>query len=146
MISSKTETPRAVLFLCNRNAIRSPLAAVLLGHAGGGQTAADSAGVTPGAPDPLSQAVLEELGLAIPVPPRAVDTVKLGHFDLIVALSPQAQHRALELTRNLPTKVEFWAVADPSLVDGSREQRLAAYRAVRDDLLGKLKERFQTGA
>jgi protein-tyrosine-phosphatase len=135
-----SEHPRAVLFLCNRNAIRSPMAAVLLGHVGGVE--AESAGVTPGQPDPLSQAVLGEIGLAISSPPRTVEALKLGRFDLIVALSPQAQHRALELTRNLPTKVEFWPVADPSLVDGSREQRLAAYRAVRDDLLHKVKERF----
>jgi protein-tyrosine-phosphatase len=137
-----TDTPRAVLFLCNRNTIRSPMAAALLGQVGG-QAPGESAGIAPGEPDPLSDAVLVEIGLGIPGPPRTVDTLKLGLFDLIVALSPQAQHRALELTRNLPTPVEFWQVADPSLVDGSREQRLVAYRAVRDDLLHKLKDRFR---
>ena len=131
-----------VLFLCNRNAIRSPMAAALLGDLG---VAAESAGVTPGDPDPLSSAALDEIGLAIASPPRDVEKVKLGRFGLIVALSPQAQHRALEMTRNLGTPVEYWAVADPSAVDGSREQRLAAYRAVRDDLLKKLKDRFETG-
>lgn len=136
--------PRAVLFLCNRNAIRSAMAAVLLGRQAGGTTHVESAGVTPGEPDPLSLAVLDEAGLGPPPPPRHVDTLKLGRFDLIVALSPQAQHRALELTRNLPVAVEFWHVADPSLVDGSREQRLAAYRAVRDDLRDKCKDRFPT--
>lgn len=137
-----TETPRAVLFLCNRNTIRSPMAAALLERVGG-QTPGESAGIAPGEPDPLSDAVLVEIGLGIPGPPRTVDALKLGRFGLIVALSPQAQHRALELTRNLPTPVEFWQVADPSLVDGSREQRLVAYRAVRDDLLHKLKDRFR---
>lgn len=137
-------SPRAVLFLCNRNAIRSAMAAVLLGRQAGGTTHVESAGVTPGEPDPLSLAVLDEAGLGPPPPPRHVDTLKLGRFDLIVALSPQAQHRALELTRNLPVAVEFWHVADPSLVDGSREQRLAAYRAVRDDLRDKCKDRFPT--
>ena len=131
-----------VLFLCNRNAIRSPMAAVLANRMG---VAAESAGVTPGVPDPLSQAALDEIGLAIPQGPRDVATVKLGRFGLIVALSPQARHRALELTRHLGTEVEYWAVADPSLVDGSREQRLAAYRAVRDDLLKKLEVRFPSG-
>lgn len=131
-----------VLFLCNRNAIRSSMAAVLAGQLG---VAAESAGVTPGVADPLSDAALGEIGLAIPAGPRDVETVRLGRFGLIVALSPQAQHRALELTRNLGTRMEYWAVADPSLVDGSREQRLAAYRAVRDDLLKKLQARFQTG-
>ncbi len=61
-----------------------------------------------------------------------------------MALSPQAQHRALEMTRNLGTPVEYWAMADPSAVGGSGERRLAAYRAVRDDLLKKLKDRFET--
>ena len=133
----------SVLFLCNQNAIRSPMAAVLLNDLGA--ASAESAGITPGDADPLSEAALAELGLAIPEGPRSVEAVKLGRFDLIVALSPQAQHRALELTRNTGTAVEYWPVQDPSAVDGSREQRLAAYRAVRDTLLEKLKDRFQTG-
>jgi protein-tyrosine-phosphatase len=132
----------AVLFLCNRNAIRSPMAAALLNHLGAAR--AESAGITPGDADPLSEAALAELGLAVAAAPRPVEAVKLGHFDLIVALSPQAQHRALELTRNTGTAVEYWPVQDPSAVDGSREQRLAAYRSVRDGLLKKLKERFKT--
>ena len=133
----------AVLFLCNRNAIRSAMAAVLLNHLKGEEVHAESAGVTPGEPDPLSDAALEEIGLAIPEGPRGVEEVKLGRFDLIIAMSPQAQHRALELTRNTRTAVEYWPVVDPSLVDGSREQRLAAYRAVRDELLKKLEQRFK---
>ena len=132
---------RAVLFLCDRNTIRSPMAAALLAHLHGGSHA-ESAGIVPGESDPLSQAVLDEIGLAITAPPRPIEEVRLGRFDLIVALSPQAQHRALELTRNLPMAVEFWQVADPSLAHGSREQRLATYRMVRDDLLRRLKERF----
>ncbi len=131
-----------ILFVCNRNAIRSPMAAALANQLG---LAAESAGVSPGQPDPLSKAIMDETGLAFPQGPRPVDAVKLGHFDRIVALSPQAQHRMLELTRNTRTPVEYWQVADPSLVDGSREMRLAAYRAVRDDLLKKLKERFVSG-
>jgi protein-tyrosine-phosphatase len=138
-----SEAPRTVLFLCSRNAIRSPMAAALLRHLGAG---AESAGVSPGEPDPLAEAVLAEMGLGMAAPPRPVDQVKLGRFDLIVALSPRAQHRALELTRNLPTPVEFWQVADPSLVDGNREMRLAAYRQLRDDLLHRLKNRFPAGA
>jgi len=138
---TEADHPRAVLFLCDRNTIRSPMAAALLAHLDGGARA-ESAGIVPGESDPLSQAVLDEIGLAVMAPPRAVEAVRLGRFDLIVALSPQAQHRALELTRNLPAAVEFWQVADPSLAHGSREQRLATYRMVRDDLLRKLKERF----
>jgi protein-tyrosine-phosphatase len=132
---------RAVLFLCDRNTIRSPMAAALLAHLDGGRHA-ESAGIIPGDADPLVGAVLDEIGLGIAAPPRAIEAVRLGRFDLIVALSPQAQHQALELTRNLPVVVEFWQVADPSLAHGSREQRLATYRMVRDDLLRKLKERF----
>ena len=78
-----------VLVLCNSNAIRSPMAAVLLNHLAGGPRA-ESAGITPGEADPLSAAALDEIGLSIPDGPRPVEAVKLGRFDLIVALSPQA--------------------------------------------------------
>ena len=59
-------------------------------------------------------------------------------------LSPEAQHKAVELTRTAATEVEYWPTIDPTAVEGSREQRLAAYRAVRDQLLDRLKQRFSS--
>src|SRR5260370_41771451 len=64
------------------------------------------------------------------------------NFDLIVTLSPEAHHKALELTRTLAADVEYWPTADPTAIEGSREQRLSVYPDVRDQLLRLIRERF----
>jgi len=68
-------------------------------------------------------------------------------FDLIVTLAPEAHHKALELTHRIAAQVEYWPTADPAAIEGNREQRLDAYRAVRDMIATRIKERFtvQTG-
>jgi protein-tyrosine-phosphatase len=66
-------------------------------------------------------------------------------FDLVISLSPEAQHRAVELTRTMDCIVEFWPIFDPTVVEGDRETRLEAYRAVRDHLLRRIRERFPPG-
>jgi len=63
-------------------------------------------------------------------------------YDLIVTLAPEAHHKALELTHRLPAAVEYWPTADPTAIEGNREQRLDAYRAVRDQLMQRIKTRF----
>jgi protein-tyrosine-phosphatase len=60
-------------------------------------------------------------------------------------LAPEAHHKALELTRTLAADVEYWPTPDPTLIEGSREQRLDAYREVRDGLLARIRERFAGG-
>ncbi len=65
------------------------------------------------------------------------------NFDLIVTLSPEAHHKALELTRTVATEVEYWPTPDPAGVEGSREQQLEAYRNVRDALSGRIRQRFR---
>jgi protein-tyrosine-phosphatase len=64
------------------------------------------------------------------------------NFDLIVTLSPEAHHRALELTRTVAADVEYWPTPDPTVTEGTREQRMEAYRAVRDQLARRIRERF----
>ena len=134
---------QSVLFACTMNAVRSPMAAALL-RSLRPAFHVESAGLHTAAPDYLMVAVMAELGmdLATHTPHRITD-LKPGRFSLVVTLSPEAHHRALEWTRAARTPVEYWPTLDASAVDGSREQRLAAYRAVRDDLLKKLKARFQ---
>ena len=63
-------------------------------------------------------------------------------YDLIVTLAPEAHHQALELTHRLAVEVEYWPMADPTAIEGNREQRLDAYRAVRDQLTARIKTRF----
>jgi protein-tyrosine-phosphatase len=132
----------AILFACTMNAVRSPMAAALLRHLSRG-VYIESAGVRAGELDPLAVAAMEEIGLEIGKhKPRRFEDLEDGSFDLVITLSPEAQHKAVELTRTAATQVEYWPTMDPTAVEGSREQRLAAYRAVRDQLMERLKGRF----
>jgi protein-tyrosine-phosphatase len=138
--------PQAVLFACGHNAVRSPMAAALLRQMLGGSLYVASAGVRKDELDPFAVAVMEEVGLDIsahrPVTFAELEDWEGLNFDLIVTLSPEAHHQALELTRTLAAEVEYWPTPDPTAAEGSREQRLAAYRAVRDQLLARIRARF----
>lgn len=137
------DLPSAVLFACARNAVRSPMAAAMLRHLAGRRIYVESAGVRPGEPDPFAIAVMEEIGIDMSahVPKSLGDLHDLG-FDLIVTLAPEAQHKALELAHGYAIDVEYWPTPDPTLASGAREQILDAYRAVRDRLFAKIKQRF----
>jgi len=146
---SPGELPGAVLFACTLNAIRSPMAAAILRHLAGRRVYVESAGVRPeGDPDPFVTVVMEEIGIDISKHrPQAIKDLHDTSFDLIITLSPEAHHQALELTRTMAVDVEYWPTFDPSLMlgQGSREQVLDSYRAVRDSLFKRVKARFQTG-
>ena len=115
----------------------------MLRHLTRGGVYIESAGVRAGDLDPLAVEVMGEIGLEIAKhKPRRFEDLEDGSFDLVVTLSPEAQHKAMELTRTAATKVEYWPTIDPTAVEGSREQRLVAYRAVRDQLMRRLKQRF----
>ena len=105
-----------------------------------------SAGVQKGELDPFVVAVMAELGIDIsrhkPHTFEELDDLEGLNFDLIVTLSPPAHHKALELTRTLAADVEYWPTPDPTAIEGSREQKLEAYRAVRDELMRHIRERF----
>jgi protein-tyrosine-phosphatase len=103
----------------------------------------DSAGVRKEKVDPLAVEVMDEIGLDISKHrSKSFDDLEDSSFDLIVSLSPEAQHTAVDMTRTMACDVEFWNTFDPTIVEGSREQRLAAYRTVRDFLNKKIRERF----
>jgi protein-tyrosine-phosphatase len=146
MPAARALKPHAVLFVCGLNAIRSPMAAALFRHFFGRSAYVGSAGVRRGELDPFAVAVMEEIGLDIqshrPITIEELDELEGLNFDVIVTLSPEAHHQALELTRRLPVEVEYWPTPDPSVVSGSRQQQLDAYRAVRDQLLERIKTRF----
>src|SRR6516165_2486200 len=137
---------QAVLFACGLNSVRSPMAAALFRHMFGRTTYVGSAGVRKGELDPFAVAAMDEIGLDIskhrPMTFEELEDWEGLNFDLIVTLSPEAHHKALELTRTIAADVEYWATPDPTDSEGSREQRLDAYRAVRDMLMGRIKERF----
>ncbi|HMK67431.1 MAG TPA: arsenate reductase ArsC [Stellaceae bacterium] len=142
--------PRAiqsVLFICAHNAVRSPMAEAIARHFFGRSLYVQSAGVREGEPDPFMVAVLDEIGIdAHAHRPRTVEELDDWeglNFDLAITLSPEAHHRALELTRTLPMDVEYWPTPDPTAETGSRERVLDAYRTVRDGLEARIVERFR---
>ncbi|SRR6266508_351813 len=138
--------PQAVLFACGLNAVRSPMAAALLKQMLGGSLYVGSAGVRKGELDPFAVAAMDEHGIDIsehrPLTFEELEDWEGLNFDLIVTLSPEAHHRALELTRTLAVEVEYWPTSDPTAIEGTREQRLDAYRAVRDQLMQRIRTRF----
>ena len=137
------ELPGSVLFCCTANALRSPMAEGNLKLLHGRRIFVDSAGLRAEAPDPFAVAVMDEIGIDLTRHrPKSFDDLEDSSFDLIVSLSPEAQHHAVEMTRTMACDVEFWNTLDPSIIEGSRETRLEAYRQVRDSLMKRIQERF----
>lgn len=138
--------PQAVLFLCAHNQIRSPMASALARYLFKSSLYVASAGVRKGDIDPFVVAVMEELGIDVAKhKPKTIDELEEYeglNFDLVISLSPEAHHRALDMTRTLAFDEEYWPVPDPSDTEGSREQKLDAYRAVRDLLMKRIRARF----
>lgn len=133
----------SVLYVCGMNAIRSPMAEVLTRTLTKGKIYVASAGVMRGERDMFVDAVLEEDGLSLHErQPLGLEELNDGYFDLIVTLTPQAHHVVLERMRSFAANVEYWPMPDPTLVTGSREQRLAAYREVREKLKQKITGRL----
>lgn len=135
--------PGSVLFCCTMNSVRSPMAEGILKALYPKQVFVDSAGVRKEKVDPLAVEVMDEIGLDIGKHrSKTFDDLEDSSFDLIISLSPEAQHTAVDMTRTMACDVEFWNTFDPTIVEGTREQRLAAYREVRDFLNKKIRERF----
>ena len=137
------DLPSAVLFACTQNVIRSPMAAAIMRHFYGHKVYVASCGVKPGQADPFVTAVMDEMGIDMAKHrPQGFDDLEDSSFDLVISLSPEAHHRALEMTRTMAIEAEYWPTMDPSITSGSREQILDSYRDVRDMLIRKIKQRF----
>jgi len=138
--------PQSVLFACGFNSVRSPMAESLLQQMFPHALYVRSAGVKKMEIDPFAVAVMAELGQDIskhkPITFEELEDWEGLNFDLIITLSPEAHHKALDLTRTLAADVEYWPTHDPTTADGSREQKLAAYREVCDTLLMRIRKRF----
>jgi protein-tyrosine-phosphatase len=138
-----SDLPDAVLFACNRNSVRSPMAEGLLKHLLGHRIYVDSAGVRASAIDPFVIEVMDEIGIDMSNHRgKSFENLEDTSYDIIVSLSPEAQHQAVELTRTMACEVEFWNTLDPTIIEGNRETRLEAYRQVRDTLKKRIEARF----
>lgn len=146
---ARIDRPQAVLFVCGLNSVRSPMAAGLFRQMFGRNVYVGSAGVKKAELDPFAVAAMEEIGVDIsrhrPQTLEEIEEWEGLNFDLIVTLSPEAHHRALEVTRAIAAEVEYWPTPDPTSVEGSREQRLDAYRGVRETLMQRIRTRFGGG-
>lgn len=141
--------PQSVLFCCDHNAVRSPMAEGMMKKFYGQATYVQSAGCSNDMEiDGFSVAVCAEVGVELSRHrSRSFDEMRdlgddLSQFDLVVALSPKSQKRALELTRNLYVEVVYWPILDPTAIGETREAKLAAYRQARDQIRDRMIERF----
>jgi protein-tyrosine-phosphatase len=135
--------PSSLLFACSENSVRSPMAEALAKRLYGHRVYIDSVGVRASEVDGFAVAALDEIDIDVHRHhAKTFDDVDAASFELIVTLSPEAHHSALEFTRGTATEVEYWPMPDPSAVEGSREMRLDAYRHTRNQVLARLKARF----
>ncbi len=138
-----SDLPDAVLFACTRNSVRSPMAEGLLKHLLGHRIYIDSVGVRASGIDPFVVEIMDEIGIDMSQHrAKSFENLEDTSYDLIVSLSPEAQHQAVELTRTMACEVEFWNTLDPTIIEGNRETRLRAYREVRDILKKRIEARF----
>src|ERR1700726_4549133 len=146
MAPPRLRAPQAVLFACGLNSVRSPMAESLLQQMFPHALYVKSAGVRKGELDPSRVAGRAERGQFFPgqkpMTFEELDDWEGLNFDLIITLSPEAHHKALELTRTLAAEVEYWPTHDPTGADGNREQKLQAYREVCDTLSMRIRKRF----
>ncbi len=141
--------PQSILFCCDHNAVRSPMAEGIMKKLYGTGTYVQSVGVINDLEiDGFSIAVCDEIGVELSRHrSRSFDEMErwgddLSSFDLIVALSPASQRRALELTRLFHLTVEYWPILDPTGIGETREMKLVSYRQTRDQILNKLREKW----
>jgi protein-tyrosine-phosphatase len=119
------------------------MAEAIMKHLHGRHVYVDSVGVRAGELDPFAVEVMEEIGISIENhTAKTFEDLEDSSFDVIITLSPEAQHSAVEMTRTMACDVEFWHTFDPSIVEGNREAQLDAYRQVRDQLMKRILQRF----
>ena len=132
--------PQSVLFACTQNAVRSPMAEAFARHYFGREIYFASAGLKQGEPNGFAIAAMQEIGIDISRhKPQTFEELADANFDVIVTLSPEAHHRALEFTRTMAVDVVYWPTPDATAVEGSRETMLDAYREVRERLAARIK-------
>lgn len=126
-----------ILFLCDRNTVRSPMAASMIaGASSAGLDADDSV-------DPFACAVMQEDGIDITGhTPRTLDPAVLGPDMHVIALSMPAFEAARKWRNKAAFALDYWDLPAVPGPDGSRDMILDGYRAIRDALKNHIKNRF----
>jgi protein-tyrosine phosphatase len=137
------DLPSSVLFACTMNAVRSAMAEGILKKLHGDRIYIDSAGVRAGEQNGYMIEVMAEIDVDMSNhQSKTIETLDDTSFDIIISLSPEAQHSAVELTRWMSCEVIYWATFDPDAIRGRRESQLAGFRQIRDDLVQKIEAKF----
>lgn len=142
--NEKENASRSILFACNHNAVRSVMAAGIARHLLGSKVEVQSCGVHAGEINPFMIAAMEEIGIDVSKHrPRRFSDLEDADFDDIISLTPEAQHQAVEFTRNSDVQIAYWPTHDPTLAMGNRTQIMEAFRDARDRLLERIQSFFQ---
>ncbi len=135
--------PQSVLVCCNLNSARSAMAEGLLELMYGDQLYIDSVGVEKGERDEFAVSVMAEVGVDIEeYEPKSFDDLGNAPFDIIIALTPEARAKTRAQFKASAAKLWYWPTDDPTTVQGGRDQRLSAYRQVRDGLYARILKAF----
>lgn len=140
---TKMPAPKSVLFVCNQNAIRSPIAAAYLKKIAKGRVFVGSAGLISGLADGFTKAILDEKDIPLgDHEPQSLNALNPVDFDLVVALTNKSKDRLQDDGVDAKTQLEFWDIVDPTQIKGHRDQILQSYRIVRDALEERVSKRF----
>jgi protein-tyrosine-phosphatase len=143
--SQRPARPQSILFVCSENSVRSPMAEALARKISGNTIYVASVGLRRGKIDDFAATVLREIGIEGGIrAPRALEEFEDEAFDLVVSLTPEARDRITEFARGAPTQLVYWPTPDPTIVEGSRENVLDAYRGVRDGLARRIRDLIGT--
>jgi arsenate reductase len=128
-----------VLILCTGNSARSQIAEELLRRVGGGQYEVFSAGTRPVGVNPLAVEAMRELGIDISAQrSKSVAEFAGEKFATVITVCDNAAEEC-PVFPGAPERVH-WSLPDPAAVSGTREEKLAAFREIRDDLERRIRE------
>ena len=140
---TKPNLPKSVLFVCNMNQIRSPMAEFLTKDIFGDKIYAQSAGIFAGDEDGFMQSIMEERNIDASMhEPETLEQLEDSFVDLVITLTTQAHEGTVDFFKNQPVEIEYWETENPSITLGKREAVLSAYRKTREQLEKRIRERF----
>ena len=150
--ASRPRLPGAVLFACNFNRVRSPMAEALLKRAMGDRIYVDSCGLSRAAEDeagegadPFVQAVMAEISVDLARhEPKTFEDLTDSSFDLVISLTPQAQHRAVEMTRGRAAAPPNSSVTPNRARDSCAQAAVGPLGGSQDKKLNRSRWRFVT--
>ena len=135
--------PSSVLFACTMNSVRSVMAEGILKKLCGERIYIDSVGKQAGDKNGYMIEVMLEIGIDLSNHcSKTFVSLDDTSFDMIISLSPEAHHAAVELTRWMSCELIYWPTFDPDAIRGRRETRLEGFRQIRDDLIDKIETKF----